>query len=142
MHIGWTQPTYPEEETQPIELWEFGDVPEGLSGSFTLYLSRYLHLVVDLDLDAPGQFDEPVIFDEAEITFADSRYQFDPAPEEASMPVRYRILDDRIFKNGETRYFDHPKFGVVARITRVEEELEELEEIEPEEPPSTGVPGQ
>jgi len=142
MHVGWTQPTHPEEETQPIELWKFGDVPEGLDGRFTLYLSRYLHLVVDLSLDAPGEFDEAVIVDEAEITFGDSRYQFDPAPEEASMPVRYRILDDRIFKNGETRYFDHPKFGVVARITRVEEELEELEEIEPGEPPSTGVPGQ
>jgi hypothetical protein len=140
MHVGWTQPTYPEEETQPIELWEFGDVPEGLDGRFTLYLSRYLHLVVDLSLDAPGEFDEAVIVDEAEITFGDSRYQFDPVPEEASMPVRYRILDDRIFKNGETRYFDHPKFGVVARITRVEEE--EPEEIEPGEPPSTGVSGQ
>jgi len=56
------------------------------------------------------------------------------------MPVRYRILDDRIFKNGETRYFDHPKFGVVARITRVEEE--ELEEIELEEPLSTSGAGQ
>jgi hypothetical protein len=142
MHVGWTQPTHPEEETQAIELWEFGDVPEGLDGRFTLYLSRYLHLVVDLSLDAPSEFDETVIVDEVEITFGDSRYQFDPGPEEASMPVRYRILDDRIFKNGETRYFDHPKFGVVARITRVEEELEDLEEIKPEQPPSTGVPGQ
>jgi hypothetical protein len=140
MHVGWTQRTYPEEETQAIELWEFGEVPEGLSGNFTLYLSRYLHLVVDLDLDAPGQFDEPIISDEPEITFGDSRYQFDPEPEEAVMPVRYRILDDRIFKNGETRYFDHPKFGVVARITRVEEE--ELEEIELEEPLSTSGAGQ
>ncbi len=140
MHVGWTQPTYPEEETQAIELWEFGDVPEGLDGRFTLYLSRYLHLVVDLNLDADRQVDETVIVDESEITFGDSRYQFDPEPEEASMPVRYRILDDRIFKNGETRYFDHPKFGVVARITRVEEE--ELEEIELEEPLSTSGAGQ
>jgi len=140
MHVGWTQPTYPEEETQAIELWEFGEVPEGLDGRFTLYLSRYLHLVVDLNLDADRQVDEAVIVDEAEIAFDDSRFQFDPAPEEPSMPVRYRILDDRIFKNGETRYFDHPKFGVVARITRVEEE--ELEEIELEEPLSTSGAGQ
>ena len=139
MHVGWTQPTYPEEETQAIELWEFGDVPEGLDGRFTLYLSRYLHLVVDLNLNADRQVDATVIVDEPEITFGDSRYQFDPGPEEISMPVRYRILDDRIFKNGETRYFDHPKFGVVARITRVEEELEE---IELEEPLSTTGTGQ
>ena len=140
MHVGWTQPTYPEEETQPIELWEFGDVPEGLEGRFTLYLSRYLHLVVDLSLDASARFDEPVTFDEPDFAFGDSRYQFDPAPDDVTMPVHYQILDDRIFKNGDTRYFDHPKFGVVAKIVRVEEE--ELEEIEPEELPSTGVPGQ
>jgi hypothetical protein len=141
MHVGWTQPTHPEEETQAIELWEFGDVPEGLDGRFTLYLSRYLHLVVDLSLDAPGQqLEQTVIFDEVEIAFGDSRYQFDPAPEDATMPVRYRILDDRIFKNGEVRYFDHPKFGVVAKIVRVEEE--ELEEGELEEPLSVSGTGQ
>ena len=36
--------------------------------------------------------------------------------------MRFRIQEDRIVKNGETRYFDHPKFGVVAKVTRVEEE--------------------
>jgi hypothetical protein len=25
-------------------------------------------------------------------------------------------------KNGELRYFDHPKFGLLARVSRVEEE--------------------
>ena len=25
-------------------------------------------------------------------------------------------------KNGELRYFDHPKFGVLAQVSRVEEE--------------------
>ena len=140
MHVGWTQATFAEEETEAIELWEFGDVPEGLDGRFTLYLSRYLHLVVDLNLDAPGQFDEPVIFDEPEIEFGDSRRQFGTDLEDVVMPVRYRILDDRIFKNGDVRYFDHPKFGVVAKVTRFEEE--ELEEAELEEPPLVSGTGQ
>ncbi len=35
-------------------------------------------------------------------------------------PVRYRISEDRIFRSGELRYFDHPKFGVLARITRAD----------------------
>jgi len=135
MHVGWTQPTYLEEETQAIELWEFGDVPEGLDGRFTLYLNRYLHLVVDLSLDAPGQFDEPVVFDEPETAFGDSRRQFEVDIEDAVLPVRYRIQDDRIFKNGDVRYFDHPKFGIVAKVTRVEEE--ELEEL-----PLVSDPGQ
>jgi len=127
MHVGWIQPTYLEEETPAIELWEFGEVPEGLDGSFTLYLNRYLHLVVDLTLDAPGQFDESVNFEESESVFGDSRRQFEADIEETILPVRYRIQDDRIFKNGEVRYFDHPKFGIVAKVTRVEEE--ELEEL-------------
>ena len=135
MHVGWTQPTHLEEETQAIELWEFGNVPEGLDGSFTLYLNRYLHLVVDLSLDAPGQFDEAVIFDQPETAFGDSRRQFEADIEAAILPVRYRIQDDRIFKNGDVRYFDHPKFGILAKITRVEEE-------EPEQPPLVSGPGQ
>ena len=125
MHVGWTQTTHVEEETRAIELWEFGNVPAGLDGSFTLYLNRYLHLVVDLSLDAPGQFNEAVIFDQPETAFGDLRRQFEADIEAAALPVRYRIQDDRIFKNGDVRYFDHPKFGIVAKITRVvEEELE------------------
>ncbi|MDH3275013.1 MAG: peptidoglycan binding protein CsiV [Gammaproteobacteria bacterium] len=135
MHVGWTQRTYLEEETRAIELWEFGDVPEGLDGRFTLYLNRYLHLAVDLSLDAPGQFNEPVVFDEPDTAFGDSRRQFEADIEDAVLPVRYRIQDDRIFKNGDVRYFDHPKFGIVVKITRVEEE--ELEEL-----PLISAPGQ
>ena len=46
----------------------------------------------------------------------------DPVAIDMNSPVRYRIQEDRILRSGELRYFDHPKFGVLARITRVEEE--------------------
>jgi hypothetical protein len=36
--------------------------------------------------------------------------------------VSYRIQEDRIFRSGELRYFDHPKFGVLAKVSRVEED--------------------
>jgi hypothetical protein len=39
--------------------------------------------------------------------------------------VFYRIREDRIVRNNEVRYYDHPKFGVIARITRIEEESPE-----------------
>ena len=29
-------------------------------------------------------------------------------------------LEDRIVKHGEVRYFDHPKFGVVAKVLRLD----------------------
>lgn len=104
MHFGWTQATWPEEQTEAIPLALFGRPPEGLDGSLTLYLSRYLHLVVDLDLLAPQMTDEP--------------------------PVHFRIRENRILKNGELRYFDHPKFGVLAKVLRVEDDEEVPEDGE------------
>ena len=94
MHFGWTQATYPAEETPPIQLHVFGRPPPALRGELTLYLSRFLHFVVDLSLDSEQDFERVV----------------------------YRIDEDRILKNGETRYYDHPRFGVIAKVTRVEED--------------------
>ena len=124
MHFGWTQPTYPDEEVEARPLSSFATPPAGLEGELTLYLSRYLHLAVKLQLDESFA-DEPVE-DELERTtirssFDDGYYDYD-REEPVSYPVRFRIDEDRIFRNGELRYFDHPKFGVLAKITRVEEE--------------------
>jgi len=108
MHFGWTQPTYPDQEVAARPLSSFATPPDGLEGELTLYLSRYLHLAVKLQLDESFA-DEPV---------EDGYYEDSPI----SYPVYFRIDEDRIFRNGELRYFDHPKFGVLAKITRVEEE--------------------
>jgi hypothetical protein len=110
MHFGWTQAAWEEEDTPAIELRAFGRPPAALEGSLTLYLSRYLHLVVDLEMAAEEQ---PV-----------------GAGLYSSMtgPVRYRIEEDRILKNGEIRYFDHPKFGMIAKVTRVEPDEAPAEE--------------
>ena len=113
LHVGWTQPAYDQETTPPIDLSTFGTLPEGLSGSFTLYLSRYLHLVVDVTLDAPGS--EQFTGSEPEYSFGD-RFRRAAAPR----PVRWRIGEDRIFKNGDLRYFDHPRFGILAKVVRVD----------------------
>ena len=119
MHFGWTQPAFPEEETPAIELQLLGQTPPGLNGTLTLYLSRYLHLVVDLALDAPQEFNTEIVDDDAFFNFGDERPRYD---DELEVPVvRFRIQEDRILKNGELRYFDHPKFGVLAKVTRVEE---------------------
>ena len=123
MHFGWTQPTYPDEEVEARPLSSFATPPDGLEGELTLYLSRYLHLAIKLQLDEPVA-DEP-FEDESERTIIRSSFDdayYDDSP--VSYPVRFRIDEDRIFRNGELRYFDHPKFGVLAKITRVEEEPE------------------
>jgi hypothetical protein len=124
MHFGWTQPTYPDEEVEARPLSSFATPPAGLEGELTMYLSRYLHLTVKLQLDESSA-DQPVEDELARTTirsgFDDGYYIYD-YDEPVSYPVRYRIDEDRIFRNGELRYFDHPKFGVLAKITRVEEE--------------------
>jgi hypothetical protein len=107
MHFAWTQVTRPEEATEPVELQALAPPPEGLDGSFTLYLSRYLHLVVDLSLEQPSGLGDPLAID-------------DPVTE---------FRDNRSGESGDLRYFDHPKFGVLAQITRVEEP--EDQELEP-----------
>lgn len=96
MHFGWTQATWPQDETVEIPLHRFGRPPPELDGSLTLYLNRFLHLVVDLQLEAPERA--------------------------LTRPVYYRIQEDRILRSGEIRYYDHPKFGVLATVTRVEDE--------------------
>ncbi len=120
MHVGWTQVGLPLQDTDALDLSVFGEPPIGLDGTFTLYLARYLHLVVDLSMDAPVEVIE-IEFDD------DTFYKFeDTSPREG--PVRYRIDEDRIVKNGEIRYFDHPKFGVVAKVSRIEEPAEDESE--------------
>lgn len=117
MHVGWTQAGFSLQDTDPLDLTVFGEPPAGLSGSFTLYLARYLHLVVDLTMDAPVEVAEIEFDDELAYTLEDIA--------EPQGPVHFRILEDRIVRNSEIRYFDHPRFGVVAKVVRVEESDDE-----------------
>ncbi len=120
MHFGWTQATWPEEQTAPVPLHRFARPPRELDGDITLYLSRFLHLVVDLQLEAPKV--RTFNTDEQE-RLGDTRTVGELLGEvNAQAPVYYRLREDRILKNGELRYFDHPKFGMLAKVTRVEEE--------------------
>ncbi len=121
MHFGWTQTVFPEMEPRPIEIDDLAEPAPGLDGSFTLYLGRYLHLNVDLAVDKPPAFDDPIAIEDPVQSFGDSRMGYDLFDTAAAAEVRYRIQEDRIFKSGELRYFDHPKFGVLVRVSRVEE---------------------
>jgi hypothetical protein len=113
LHVGWIQPGYPQSDTVSMPLSTFPESPPELDGSFTLYLSRYLHLVVDLALSAPATAAEYT--DEYGAV-----HEFEYALPPVDGPVRFRIQEDRIVKHGEVRYFDHPKFGVVAKVLRLD----------------------
>lgn len=115
LHVGWTQPGYPQNDTVKLPLAGFVAPPEGFDGSFALYLGRYLHLIVDLTLTPPVAAAEYLDEDGAV-----QEYEYELAPLDG--PIRYYLQEDRIVKNGEMRYFDHPKFGVIALVNRVLEE--------------------
>lgn len=121
MHFGWTQATWPEEQTEAIPLTRFAEPPEDLEGTLMLYLSRYLHLVVDLAIEAPATVygGEQTARQGRSRTVGDLLDFIDDEDREP-LPTYFRIREDRIVRNGELRYYDHPKFGVLARVTRVE----------------------
>ncbi|NNE62073.1 MAG: hypothetical protein HKN35_14355 [Woeseia sp.] len=109
---GWTQTAIAPARSPEIPLRRLGNAPAEFDGTLKLYLSRFLHLVVNVALTERGTVP------------ADYR---GPAELPAS-PVKLRIDEDRIMKNGDIRYYDHPKFGLLAKVTLVEEagDTEEL----------------
>ena len=121
MHFGWTQTTLPQEQTEPIPLHLFARPPAELDGTLELYLSRFLHIVVDLRLRSsepgPAATSAQSGFD----GYGTDRSVGEPL---VQSPVYFRINDDRIMRSGELRYFDHPKFGMLARVTHIEEQAD------------------
>ena len=130
MHFGWTQATWPDEQTEAIPLHRLASPPAGLDGELTLYLSRYLHLVVDLQLEASDVMviNQDEVEQLGDVTVGDLLNSMEA--QSAKLPAYYRIQENRILKNGELRYYDHPKFGVLAKVTRVEDEEKESGEAE------------
>lgn len=117
---GWTQIVREETLTTPIDLRRLGGLPLAYAGELKLYLSRFLHLVVDLSLTEPAQRGDTSPFEPGR----DVDGRTIPSRTDAlraTPRVAYRIAEDRIVNNGDLRYFDHPKYGLLAKITRLEE---------------------
>ena len=125
---GWTQIVVEEASSPAISLRRLGNPPADIDGTLTLYLGRFVHLVTDLTWSVPDQSSEyggsfqsgPV---EAVPYFGDqdaSYGYFGRQSEPDTVYIRYRIAEDRIMRNGDTRYFDHPRFGMIARLALVE----------------------
>ncbi len=90
-YAGWTQVPTAKSETKPIRISGSEARPGELDGAVTFHVSRFLHLDVDVRLRAT-----------------------DTAAEN---PVVYRIRESRRVKSQETQYFDHPRFGLLVRLT-------------------------
>jgi hypothetical protein len=71
----------------------------GIEGNVRLILERYLHLDVNLLLMSSRGTGGAV-------------YSDGPG----SVPV-YELREQRRIRSGELHYFDHPRFGMIARVT-------------------------
>ena len=126
---GWSQAATGEDTTPIIRLRVLGSLPLNYDGTLTMYLKNYLHLVVDLTMQQQVAAVQPIYRQEnhrqekPSYGRPDSNVGYDVSLSEMQTFV-YRISEDRIFGSGQMRYFDHPKFGVLARINRHEAEME------------------
>lgn len=153
MRAAWTQTTPGEAEAPAIRLRALGAPPPGLDGTVTLYRGRFVHLGLDLELDAEGAYagggsgmDSRSATERAIAgtlpgneggngpsgsesprpvpVYSDRGYSEEIYVEDGDyfpQPVRYRIEEVRIMRDGEVRYFDHPRYGVIAKLTEVPE---------------------
>jgi hypothetical protein len=86
-HFGWTQPGFPRGEAHYMNIEGFANAASGLSGRVAVARGRYLHLTLDLSLQAAGTQE------------------------------RYHLRQTRRMRSTERHYIDHPKFGAIAVIT-------------------------
>ncbi len=120
---GWVQSTHEEDVTPSIRLRSLGTPPLHIDGTLTLYLRNYLHLAVDVTREQHIAVFEPVYRMEKPTRYSDNRSSFEDDlgyNTSDSQTIVYRIQEDRLFNSGQLRYYDHPKFGVLARVNRVE----------------------
>ncbi|MEM6817908.1 MAG: CsiV family protein [Pseudomonadota bacterium] len=94
IHAGWRQPVYGKADATTLALERIADVPDELSAEASIYVERFLHLTLDLELAKPS---------------ADSLGS-----------VIYRLDERRKMRSGETHFFDHPRFGAIAIINKPE----------------------
>jgi len=111
-HVGWVQPARDTDNAKPYRFTLPATEPAtgatrsdtGITGTITLYKGRFLHLEVDLTLEAEKLPEETWSFLGAGTKDA---------------PDTYKLTESRRIQGTAAHYFDHPQFGVIARIKQV-----------------------
>ena len=92
LHGYWQQTAEAKSDTKPMRL---ATTDGTLDGLFRFYLSRFLHVDLDMQLRQPG------------------------ATADAT-PLVLRLREHRRIRTQDVHYFDHPRFGMLVRITPAE----------------------
>ncbi|HIG79943.1 MAG TPA: hypothetical protein EYQ47_08210 [Cycloclasticus sp.] len=104
VHGGWIQPLEEKSPLQAIQIVQQAGAIQ-LEGTLTFHRGRYLHLDVDLQLTEmmPATFNDSYL----------SSVALQPA-------TIYRLKETRRIKTSDTHYFDHPRFGVIAIVEKID----------------------
>ncbi len=130
---GWVQAIYEYETTPPVRLRVLGTPPLHIDGTLSLYLRNYLHLVVDITKEFQVETVRPVYGQEKNARSASGRGSRNEYVVYDTETLLFRISEDRIFRSGHLRYYDHPRFGVLATVNRYEKIPGEESEPLPDE---------
>lgn len=137
LHGGWVQPGLPPEAAHPFDLSLLGI--SNPRGTIELYLSRFLHLKVDLSYappentavggDGSGAANPAFGTENSALGAGSSAFgAADSTLDAFALPPRYSLHAERRLRSGEIHYIDHPAFGVLVQIRPVPEPT-------PQEPP-------
>jgi len=87
MHVAWTQNVKSNRFSKAVKITN----NEGtINGYFRIQRGHYIHMHADIEYSPEEEYEDSVI---------------------------YRLNEKRRFKLNETHYLDHPKFGILVRVS-------------------------
>lgn len=110
VHLGWIQTTKSAAEAVAYQIHIRDQSRDDVTGSITLYRERYLHLELDLALN-------PVADEYG--TGSDFYTKAIIEQMQATGRKQHKLAESRRIRDSSSHYFDHPLFGVIARIKKI-----------------------
>ncbi|WP_321323449.1 CsiV family protein [Thiomicrorhabdus sp.] len=109
-HQAWSQVTYANKNA-PTVLIESDKSGTNMVGTVRLYKTRYAH--VDIDLEFDRRIPSKIL---------DSFLQNEKLLSTENPPTRwhFHLKESRKIKSGELHYIDHPLFGVLVKIHKID----------------------
>ena len=111
---GWYQSLNKEDSSQIVSIRRLKNTLGLLEGNLRLYESKRGKLRLALDM---SMLEENTYQPESkEISNLENT---NTSLESITELIRYPFSDDKEMKINELRYFDHPKFGIIAKVTKI-----------------------
>lgn len=108
LHTAWQQPVGEKSASSYIRISNQND----LDGTININSSRFLHADVDLLLTKNMKITRQKV--------GMLGVSSNPAASGEDRPVTFRLKQSQKIKSNETRYFDHPGFGVILLVSPAE----------------------